>query len=69
MRAIPLLVTAATLAACTTQPPAPYRTAERQAEFQKLTAGKVAGNSEPVAAPGLTRVNDETSDSFFSGAD
>jgi len=43
MRAIPLLVTAATLAACTTQPSEPSRTAEGQAKFQQLTAGKVAG--------------------------
>ena len=43
MRAIPLLLTAAALAGCTTQPPAPTRTAEGQAKFQKLTAGKVAG--------------------------
>lgn len=58
MRAIPLLVTAATLAACTTQPPGPYRTPERQAEFVKLTAGKVAG--KPVSCLSNTRADDMT---------
>jgi hypothetical protein len=43
MRAIPLLVTAAALAGCTTQPSETTRTAEGQAKFVKLTAGKVAG--------------------------
>jgi hypothetical protein len=43
MRAIPLLLTAAALAGCTTQPPAPTRTAEGQAKFVQLTAGKVPG--------------------------
>ena len=32
-----------TLAGCMTQPPQASRSAEAQAEFQKLTAGKVAG--------------------------
>jgi hypothetical protein len=58
MRAIPLLVTAAALAACTTQPPGPYRTAERQAEFQKLTLGKVAG--KPISCLSHTRAEDMT---------
>jgi hypothetical protein len=43
MRTIPLLLTAAALTSCTTQPPAPTRTAEGQAKFQRLTAGKIAG--------------------------
>lgn len=43
MRAIPLLVMGAALAGCMTQPPEPSRTAEGQAKFQQLTAGKVAG--------------------------
>lgn len=43
MRAIPLLLAAAAASGCATQPPAPTRTAEAQAEFQKLTAGRVPG--------------------------
>jgi hypothetical protein len=43
MRAIPLLLSAAALAGCTTQPPPPTRTAEAQAKFAQLTAGKVPG--------------------------
>jgi hypothetical protein len=44
MRAIPLLVATAALAACAAQPP-PTRSAEAEAEFQRLTAGRVAGPS------------------------
>jgi len=47
MRAIPLLITAAVLAGCATQPPSPTQIAEARAEFQKLTAGKVAG--QPIS--------------------
>jgi hypothetical protein len=47
MRAIPLLLTAAALAGCTTQPPTANRTAEAQATFAQLTAGKVPG--QPVS--------------------
>ena len=43
MRAIPLLLAVAALTGCMTQPPPATRSAEAQAEFQKLTAGKVAG--------------------------
>ena len=43
MRAIPLLVTAAALTGCSTQASAPTRTAEAQAKFEQLTAGRVAG--------------------------
>jgi hypothetical protein len=43
MRAIPLLLAAAALTGCATQPPPATRSAEAQAEFQKLIAGKVAG--------------------------
>lgn len=46
MRAIPLLIAAAALTGCMTQPQPPTRSAEGQAEFLKLTAGKVAG--QPV---------------------
>ncbi|HEX7929915.1 MAG TPA: hypothetical protein VF470_03285 [Sphingomicrobium sp.] len=45
MRAIPLLLAAAALTGCVTQPPPATRSAEAEAEFQKLVAGKVAGNA------------------------
>ena len=44
MRALPLIPVAAALAGCMTQPP-PTRTAQAQAEFQRLSAGRVAGPS------------------------
>ena len=47
MRAIPLLLAAAVLTGCMTQPEPPTRSAEAQAEFLKLTAGKVAG--QPIS--------------------
>ena len=43
MRAISLLLAAAVLTGCMTQPPPATRSAEAEAEFLKLTAGKVAG--------------------------
>ena len=43
MRAIPLLLAAAAVSSCATQPPAPTRTAEAQVEFAKLTADRVPG--------------------------
>ena len=64
MRAIPLLLAAAAVAGCATQQPAPTRTAEAQAEFQKLTAGRVAG--EPFSclpsyrAGNMTPIDDST---------
>ena len=47
MRAIPLLLSAAMVTGCMTQPQPAGRSAEAQAEFQKLTAGKVAG--QPIS--------------------
>jgi len=47
MRAIPLLLSAAVLTGCATQPPSPTELAEAQAQFQKLTAGKVPG--QPIS--------------------
>jgi len=44
MRAIPLLVFAAMVTGCAAQPPAP-RSAEAEAKFQKLLAGKAAGSA------------------------
>ena len=48
MRAIPLLLAAAAAVStgCMTQPAPATRSAEAEAEFQKLTAGKAAG--EPI---------------------
>ena len=43
VRAAGLALAVAMLPGCTTQPPQASRSAEAQAEFQKLTAGKVAG--------------------------
>ena len=56
MRAIPLLLTAAALAGCTTQPPAPTQTAEAQAKLAQLTAGKVAG--QPITCLPSYSTND-----------
>jgi hypothetical protein len=47
MRAISLLLAAAVLTGCMTQPPPATRSAEAEAEFLKLTAGKVAG--QPIS--------------------
>jgi hypothetical protein len=41
MRLISLLLAGAVLASCTTGPPQPMRSAEKQREFQMLLAGKV----------------------------
>ena len=43
MRPIHPILVALSLTGCMTQPPAPTRTAEAQAEFQKLTADRVPG--------------------------
>ena len=42
MRAMFILAAGAALASCTTAPPVPSRSADRQAEFQQLIGGKVA---------------------------
>src|SRR5918996_4439710 len=60
--ATPLLGLA--LAGCATQPPAPTRTAESQAELNKLIAGKTAGT--PITclphyrADNMVRIDDST---------
>jgi hypothetical protein len=46
MRAIPLLLLSGALAGCAAEPPA-TRSAQAEAKFQQLTAGKVAG--EPIS--------------------
>ena len=43
MRGSVLVIVGFALAGCMTQPPPATRTAEAQAQFQKLTAGKIAG--------------------------
>jgi hypothetical protein len=43
MRGSVLIIVGLALAGCMTQPPPATRSAEAQAQFQKLTAGKVAG--------------------------
>lgn len=50
MRALSLLLMSAALAGCATQP-APERSAQAAAEFQRLTAGKVAGEPVSCLAP------------------
>lgn len=57
MRAIPLLLTAAALAGCTTQPPAPGEAAEAQAKLAQLTAGKVAGTPITCLPPSVRSRN------------
>ena len=56
MRAIPLLLAAAVLTGCMTQPAPATRSAEAEAEFQKLTAGKVAG--QPITCLPSYKRND-----------
>ncbi len=43
MRSVSLLLIGAALASCTTAPPAPERSADKQRELQTLLAGKTAG--------------------------
>lgn len=57
MRGISLLVVGAALASCTTSPPAPViRSAEGQATYERLLAGKVAG--PPVSCIPSFNAND-----------
>ena len=51
MRAIPLLLAAATLTGCMTQPPPETQLAESRAKFQELTAGK--GPEKCIDAVGM----------------
>ena len=62
MRAIPLLLTAAALTSCMTQPPPATQLAESQAKFQDLTAGKVAGSAVACLPPSLRSRNMVTID-------
>ena len=56
MRGITITALALTLAGCATQPPAPTRSAEAQAELNKLIAGKTAG--APITCLQHYRAND-----------
>jgi len=57
MRAIPLLLTAAALAGCTTQPASPSDAADAQAKLAELTAGKVAGTPITCLPPSVRSRN------------
>lgn len=62
MRALPLLLVAAALPGCSTQPPAATQMADSQAKFQKLTAGKVAGRPISCLPPSVRSRNLEVID-------
>lgn len=72
MRATPLLLIAAVMTGCATQPPAPTRTAEGQAELQRLTAGKVAGAPMTCLPPQIRSRNmvaiDDSTIAFEDGS-
>jgi hypothetical protein len=71
MRGIPLLLSAAALAGCMTEPPPP-RTAAAQAELQQLIAGKIAGAPVTCLPPSLSSRNmitiDDRTVAFRDGA-
>jgi hypothetical protein len=56
MRKMLVIASSFALAGCATQPPVPTRTAEAQAEFNKLVAGKTAG--APITCLQHYRTND-----------
>lgn len=56
MRGMYLIILGLTLIGCMTQPPTPTRTAEAQAELDKLLAGKTAG--PPITCLQHYRAND-----------
>jgi hypothetical protein len=60
MRGISLLLLGAALVSCTTGPPAPTRTAERENRLQELVAGKVAGAPQSCIPTINTHSNDMT---------
>ena len=62
MRAIPLLLSVAALAGCSTQPAPATQMAESQAKFQELTAGKVAGAPMNCLPPSVRSRNLEVID-------
>jgi hypothetical protein len=71
MRMISALIASAALVSCTTAPPAPTRTAQKQQEFQQLLNGKVA--QAPVSClphyrSGDMRVIDDSTIAFRDGS-
>jgi hypothetical protein len=64
MRGMSLIVAAVGLTGCMTQPPPETRSVQAEAEFQKLTAGKVAG--QPISclpsyhAGNMVRIDNST---------
>ena len=64
MRGIPIIAFAIALAGCATQPPAPTRSTEAQAELNKLIAGKIAGAPltclQHYRANDMVRIDDST---------
>ncbi len=56
MRVISVLIVGTALASCTTAPPQPTRTAEKQQEYQQLITGKVA--QAPISCLPHYRAND-----------
>ena len=71
MRMISVLMAGAVLASCTTGPPAPTRTAQKQQEFQQLLNGKVAAapvSCLPHYRSGDMRVIDDNTIAFRDGS-
>src|SRR5690349_8492822 len=71
MRVISVLMAGAVLASCTTAPPVPSRTAQKQQEFQQLLVGKVAQapiSCLPHYKSGDMRVIDDDTIAFRDGS-
>ena len=64
MRRIFVIASGFALVGCATQPPAPTRTVEAQAEFNKLVAGKTAGKPmtclQHYRADDMVRIDEST---------
>jgi hypothetical protein len=71
MRVISVLMAGAMLASCTTGPPEPTRSAQKQQEFQQLLNGKVAQGSVsclPHYRSGDMRIIDDQTIAFRDGS-
>jgi hypothetical protein len=71
MRMISALIASAALVSCTTAPPAPTRSAQKQQEFQQLLNGKVAQapiSCLPHYRSGDMRVIDDDTIAFRDGS-
>ena len=71
MRVISVLMAGAVLASCTTGPPEPTRSAQKQQEFQQLLNGKVAQGSVsclPHYRSGDMRIIDDQTIAFRDGS-